>query len=162
MPLRRFGERFSNEKFLDFSAWVRWQAGPHLKALRQLETGNALAKQKLRQFGECHAAARPGHHHGTTGFAKPRMRNSHDRHRVDRWMRREIIFNLANRNILSSADDDILEPAGDADRTIGELTCEVARMVPTVRVKVLCRQFRLAKITKEGIRPARPFLADLA
>src|SRR5882672_8443361 len=35
-------------------------------------------------------------------------------------------------------------------------------MVPAIRVQILCRQFRLAEIAKEGIRPARPLLSNLA
>lgn len=74
-------------------------------------------------------------------------------------MLQQDLLDLAGRDVLSSAQDGVLDPAGDPDVSVGVHHGEVARVVPPVVVQHRGRPLRVAQVADEHGRTARGLLA---
>src|SRR5690606_9411970 len=75
---------------------------------------------------------------------------------------RDDLFNFRRKNIETSADDHLLDPARHAEITLQPEDTYVTRMEPAIEVHGLPCLSRITKVALHHIRPANPDLAALA
>ena len=103
--------------------------------LGALLEGETFTTTVVTEVMQLNVASLPEHHNGNDPLSRTRVWQSEDGGIGDSGMAVEHLLNLDDGDVLCVADNDVLDPASDADIAGGVHSAQITRMEPSVDIE---------------------------
>src|SRR6266852_3615470 len=150
------GKQFSQTKFLNFAAGRHRKLIHTLQPFRPERARNSLIAEERAHLLERERFARLGDDARACNLTKTRVGQPDQDYTSDLGVSQEQVLNLLDRDVLATADDDVLAPAGNADEPHDVHHRPIAGREPAIWCEVL-----LGKAPTLHIADEEPERADV-
>ena len=132
MASAALGDQVAEPVLLDLAAGGHGELRHDLEALRELLARQLVPLQERHDLAERDRLPFPRDHHRAGPLPQPRVGHRHDRDAGDLRMSVEQVLDLHDRDVLASADDEVLRSPGDGEVALRVEGAPVAGLEPAI------------------------------